>query len=300
MCVVGDRLGAMVRGDDVKRMTPAEALAYWREHEQRFADIDWERDPDGLGAYLGPGQPAWLNARYAALQRGVFDRVLARLPSPAPGERALDIGCGAGRWTRRVAQQGYAAVGIDLQERIIAANRERFPAIEWRALALQELPADERFALVTSVGVLEMIPYAEQPGVIGRVAAVLAPGGHAIVLTVLRHPSPQSYPHSVGEWARLFDGAGLRVVQQRSYCWEPLRRTAAAAVAAISPTRVLTPRVPTETAPLDDAQPAGETWRAPRGMRVVAAVDDRLEPLLQRLRPHGARARWSAFVLNRP
>ncbi len=285
----------MARGDDVERMTPAEALAYWREHEQRFADVDWERDPDGLGGYLGPGQPAWLNARYAALQGEVFDRLLARVP--ASGERALDIGCGAGRWTRRVARRGYAAVGIDLQERIIAANRERFPEIEWRALPLQELPAGERFALVTSVGVLEMIPFAEQPDVIGRVASVLAPGGHAIVLTVLRHPSPQSYPHSIGGWARLFEDAGLAMVQQRSYCWEPLRRAAAAAV---SPARALTPRVPTEAAPVDASQPAGETWRAPRGMRAVAAVDDRLEPLLQRLRPHGARARWSAFLLRRP
>lgn len=282
--------------DRVKRMTPEQAREYWREHEQRFADIDWERDPEGLAGYLGPGQPAWLNERYAALQRDVFDRLL---PSPQPGDRALDVGCGAGRWTRRLAQQGYGAVGIDLQERIIAANRERFPEIEWHALALQDLPEQESFALVSCVGVLEMIPYAEQPEVVRRIAAVTAPHGHVLLIAVLSHPSANAYPHPADEWVALFADAGLHLERQIPFGWEPLRRTAAAAVRAVAPSRRLTPNLPTEAAPVDAEQPAGAVWKAPRGMRVVAAIDDRLEPVLQRLRPRRAHARWAAFLFCR-
>lgn len=279
-------------------MTPEQVREYWRAHEARFADIDWERDPDGLAGYLGPGQPTWLNERYAALQRDVFERLLARVPGTSDGDRALDVGCGAGRWTRRLAARGYRAVGVDLQEGIIDANRRRFPEIEWRALPLQDLPTDERYALVTSVGVLEMIPYEEQREVVERLVAALTPEGRVIVLAALTHPSANSYPHRAGEWAELFARAGLLIEEQIAFGWEPLRRGAAAAVRTLTSSRGLTPRIPTELPPVDGAAPGGPVWRAPRGLRVVAAVDDRLEPLLQRLGPRRASSRWGAFLLR--
>lgn len=288
----------MTRGGPVKRMTPEEARAYWRAHEDRFSEIDWDQDPDGLSGYLGPGQPAWLNQRYDALQREVFERLLAEVPPPSPGQRAIDVGCGAGRWTRRLAHQGYKTVGIDLQERIIEANRRRFPEIEWRALPLQDLPSDETFELVTSVGVLEAIPYVEQREVVGRIASITAPRGHAIVLVALSHPSSNAFPHSADGWVQLFASADFELVGQHPFGWEPLRRAAAAAVRAIAPSRRLTPPLPTEAAPVDATRPGGATWRAPRALRAVATADDRLEGLFQRLQPPGIQARWSAFLFR--
>lgn len=292
-------LRAMARRDRVDRMTPDEARAYWHAHEQRFAGIDWERDPDGLSGYLGPGQPAWLNRRYAAWQQGAFDRLLTHVPAPAAGAAALDVGCGAGRWTRRLAQRGYAAVGIDVQAGIIAVNRERFPDIEWHAVALQELPEERCFSVITAVGVLEAIPHVEQPDVVRRLAAVLAPGGHVVLLAALDHPSANAYPHDAAGWEQLFAGAGLVPVERIAFGWEPLRRTAAAVVGRAAPSRRLTPRLPTEAPPVDPADPGGAVWRAPRALRLVAAVDDRLEPLLHRVRPPGVRTRWAAFLFRR-
>lgn len=279
-------------------MTPEQARAYWRAHEERFADIDWERDPDGLAGYLGPGQPAWLNRRYAAWQEAVFDRLLERIPPPGPGDAALDVGCGAGRWTRRLAQRGYAAVGIDLQERIIAVDRERFPDIEWQAVALQDLALERRFAVINAVSVMETIPHVEQPEVARRIAAALAPGGHVVLLAALGHPSANAYPRDADGWERLFAGAGLVLVERLAFGWEPLRRTAAAVVGRAAPSRRLTPRLPTEAPPVDPDDPTGAVWRAPRALRVVAAADDRLEVLLRRVRPGGTRSRWAAFLLR--
>lgn len=281
-----------------RRMSPEEARAYWRAHEERFSDIDWERDPEGLSGYLGPGQPDWQNQRFAELQRDVFERLLARVPAPGAGDRALDVGCGAGRWTRRLAQQGYDATGTDLQERIIEANRARFPELRWEALAVQDLALDERFQLVTSVGVLQAIPYVEQADVIRRLGGLTAPGGHAIILEGLHHPSPNAFPNPSEQWVRLFGAGGLHLVEEIGFSWEPLRRAAAAAVRAVAPSRRLTPDLPTEAAPVDAGEPAGAVWRAPRGLRAVAGVDDRLEPLMQRLAPRRVQARWSAFLFR--
>jgi len=279
-------------------MTPAEARAYWRAHEERFSDIDWERDPDGLAGYLGPGQPAWLNERTAALQRKVFDRLMAEVPRHGGDEYALDVGCGAGRWTRVLAQYGYRTVGIDLQEAIIAANRVRSPEIEWHAGPLQSLEDDRRFSVVTAAGVIEMIPYAEQREVIERIAGVLAPKGHVVMLAALDHPSPNAYPHSAEDWVSLFGEAGLDFVAQVPYGWEPLRRAAAAAAAALT-SRRLTPELPTSAPPVDPANPGGPVYRAPSVLRVLARADDRLERILDRHRPSRFEARWSAFLFRR-
>jgi trans-aconitate methyltransferase len=61
------------------------------------------------------------NAAYVpALGAAVLD-----LLSPSSGERILDIGCGEGSLTEKIAAAGAAVVGIDLSEQMIAAARAR-------------------------------------------------------------------------------------------------------------------------------------------------------------------------------
>jgi len=119
-------------------LTWEEMQRYWQIHAARCSTLDWEVDPERLANVCQPGQPHWLNEYYARSQRLVFERLLALVPPPGPGSRALDIGCGAGRWTRLLAACGYITTGIDIQSRLIELNRERFPAIEFEDEALQE------------------------------------------------------------------------------------------------------------------------------------------------------------------
>ena len=49
-----------------------------------------------------------------------------------PGEKILDVGCGTGQLTDRIAETGATVVGIDSSESMVAQARVNFPAIEFR------------------------------------------------------------------------------------------------------------------------------------------------------------------------
>ena len=68
-----------------------------------------------------------------------------RLLELAPGEKVLDIACGAGRFTRRMAKLGAHIVAFDHSERFIARARERTPPelaerIDYRVLDASDTP----------------------------------------------------------------------------------------------------------------------------------------------------------------
>jgi ubiquinone/menaquinone biosynthesis C-methylase UbiE len=67
-----------------------------------------------------------------------------------PGQRVLDIGCGAGTFLRLVADRGARAFGIDAAEALIQLARERVPEGELRVGDMQALPYEnDTFDLVT-------------------------------------------------------------------------------------------------------------------------------------------------------
>lgn len=110
-------------------MNSAELREYWRGHEQRWSGTVNDNDPDGLEACLSPGASKWQLRYLDRLQRRVFEHLLRQVPHAQPGARALDIGCGAGRWTRLLRDNAYDATGIDLQGALIKQDRDRDPAI---------------------------------------------------------------------------------------------------------------------------------------------------------------------------
>src|SRR3712207_900927 len=117
---------------------------YWERHEELRAAVDLDEDPLALGNVCSPDAPTWLNAHYARGQEAVFERLLARIPRD--GGRALDVGCGAARWTKRLSELGWEATGIDLQASLISHNRRRFPQIRFEQVALQEFEAGGPFS----------------------------------------------------------------------------------------------------------------------------------------------------------
>jgi SAM-dependent methyltransferase len=95
-----------------------------------------------------------------------------------PGTTA-DIGCGSGRDTAWLAQKGFAAVGFDSSEGILAEARRLHPHIGFRRAALPDLDgiADGVFTNVLCETVMMHLVPVIIPAATRRLVAILAGGG---------------------------------------------------------------------------------------------------------------------------
>jgi len=126
-------------------------------------------------------------AKISGLQRTMIEEAEAAL-MVTEADRVLDVGCGDGYLTRAIAQMvphGYAA-GADPSRRMIAkAHAALTPAGSgpWFVIAdARMLPFGERFDLVVSFNALHWVP--EQRQALSQIAAVLRPGGRALIQVV--------------------------------------------------------------------------------------------------------------------
>src|SRR6266700_3822266 len=86
--------------------------------------------------------------------RPAYEAALART-GLAPGQRVLDIGCGAGAFLRLVAERGGVPHGLDASEALIAFVRTRLPDADLRVGEMEDLPwGDGAFDLVTGFNAL--------------------------------------------------------------------------------------------------------------------------------------------------
>jgi SAM-dependent methyltransferase len=209
------------------RFDSTQAQEYWRVHYGRRAPVDLEADADGLNNVCHPGRPLWLNRYYARFQEVVFRKLLAAAPQPAPrasAPRALDVGCGAGRWCRLLASEGYEVTGVDLQEDLLARNRERMPTLRFVTGSMQDFSSDSPFDLITTVTVLQHNPPADQDGMIANMRRLLRPGGHALVLENVSDQDVHVFANSIEGWTERFARAGFRRAAVRRYDFSPLLR----------------------------------------------------------------------------
>jgi SAM-dependent methyltransferase len=124
-------------------------------------------------------------------------RRLRRLLPPAPA-RILDAGCGPGLYAVPLAQLGYEVTGVDVSAAALrharslardahVARKTRFVKGDLRDLPLPTAGFD---AALLVYFVLEAFSRAEQPKVLARLAASLAPHGTLIAELRLRPDQP--------------------------------------------------------------------------------------------------------------
>jgi len=104
---------------------------------------------------------------------------------PAEGP-ILDLACGTGRYTRRLASRypGRAVIGADLSASMLARAAAEGGALYLRASA-QALPfADACLGHVNCFGALHLFP--DPPAALAEMGRCLAPGGGLTVLTASR------------------------------------------------------------------------------------------------------------------
>ncbi|WP_343728800.1 class I SAM-dependent methyltransferase [Duganella sp.] len=150
--------------------------------------------------------------RYRGSRATITQRLRAYQPFVAPlaeagGADALDLGCGRGEWLELLGEYGLRARGVDLDDGMLAACRERGLQVETRdaLAALRAAPADS-LALVSAFHLVEHIPFDMVRALIAEALRALRPGG----LLILETPNPENLV--VGASSFYMDPSHLRPI----------------------------------------------------------------------------------------
>jgi SAM-dependent methyltransferase len=190
---------------------PPDAVDFWRARAQ---DSGWF-------------SVMWRNPAYNELahrdQWAAIERNL-----PARRGAVLDLGCGTGRLSARLAGLFDRYVGVDLDTMVEEARR-RNPGLEaeFVAASVQEYdyPA-ESFDLVLSMACLASACRAEElPDVARRIWAATRAGGHVVMIDPF-HRAPaltRTCRLSAGDVVGIFQGLGAELVEWSGVHFVPVR-----------------------------------------------------------------------------
>ncbi|WP_214319429.1 methyltransferase domain-containing protein [Nonomuraea sediminis] len=99
----------------------------------------------------------------------------------APDAAVVDVGCGSGRAVAEMAERGARAVGVDLDERMVAVAGGRWPAADFRVAGAYELPfADGELHGYRAEKVYHVLD--DPARAAGEAWRVLAPGGRIVLI----------------------------------------------------------------------------------------------------------------------
>jgi trans-aconitate methyltransferase len=120
----------------------------------------------------------WDAAKYAATGRFVADLAggVVELLAAQPGEAILDLGCGDGVLTEKLAATGAVVTGADASPAMVAAARDR--GLNVHEVSATAMCFDGEFDAVFSNAALHWMPEAE--AVISGVRRALRPGGRFV------------------------------------------------------------------------------------------------------------------------
>ncbi|HTZ60560.1 MAG TPA: methyltransferase domain-containing protein [Acidobacteriaceae bacterium] len=123
-------------------------------------------------------QQTWDVSRYSGNGRFValLAEPLVESLNPQAGERILDLGCGDGFLTLRIAESGAKLVGVDSSPHMIAAARER--GVDAHCISGETLPFEQEFHAVLSNAALHWM--SDQDAVLEGVYRALKPGGRFV------------------------------------------------------------------------------------------------------------------------
>jgi SAM-dependent methyltransferase len=124
--------------------------------------------PDQYDAWYTTDRGRWIGE--------VELRLILRLLAPEPGARILDVGCGTGYFTRRLAAEGYEVTGADPDPAMLAyarahrGGREDYVLADGRSLPF----SDGEFDYCISITALCFIP--DERAALGEMARVCRRG----------------------------------------------------------------------------------------------------------------------------
>jgi ubiquinone biosynthesis O-methyltransferase len=135
-------------------------------------------------ASLPAAYRAWRASDLGRITDRIEEELILALAGPVTGKRVLDVGCGDGVLSVRLAQQGARVMGLDIDPRMLDAARDRaksaHAAVTYIEGNIGSLPfAEGTFDIVVAVTVLCFVPYAD--GAVSEMTRVLRPGGRRVI-----------------------------------------------------------------------------------------------------------------------
>jgi SAM-dependent methyltransferase len=125
--------------------------------------------------WVGMGYPGHVKLIRKRSILPIFERYLQ------PGASILEAGCGFGGWVLYLNEQGYRAVGVDMNVTLLAqADRRLLPLCRNDILSL--CFPDEAFDAYLSLGVVEHFPEGPQRA-LAEAKRVIKPGGYLLLST---------------------------------------------------------------------------------------------------------------------
>jgi 2-polyprenyl-3-methyl-5-hydroxy-6-metoxy-1,4-benzoquinol methylase len=107
----------------------------------------------------------------------------------SPDAPVLDVGCGRGEWLELLRDHGLTAKGIDLNRMFIETCRGRgLDVIDGDAIDSLKAMSDGSMGAITSMHLVEHLPFEKMISLIDEARRVLRPGG----LMILETPNPEN------------------------------------------------------------------------------------------------------------
>lgn len=103
---------------------------------------------------------------------------LLDLLAPKPGERVLDLGCGTGQLTAKIADAGAAVLGLDASPDMIGQARQNYPRLQFKLEDATAMQFQGEFDAVFSNAALHWM--LDAAAVAKNIARALKPGGRFV------------------------------------------------------------------------------------------------------------------------
>ncbi len=119
----------------------------------------------------------------------VYLPLIEHLKHAYPDVSIVDLGCGRGEWLETLKENGFSALGVDLEEGVLAECRELGLSVQnAEALSfLKNLP-DESQAVISSLHMAEHLSFENLKALVREALRVLRPAG----LLILETPNPEN------------------------------------------------------------------------------------------------------------
>ena len=189
----------------------AEQVAYYRARAPEYDDWFFRRGEYDHG-------PEW-NQRW----REEVDELRQALDAARPSGRILELACGTGLWTERLAPCAARLTCVDASPEVIALNRQRVGAghVDYVCADLFEWQPPQRYDFVFFGFWLSHVPTGAFIPFWSSVARALAPGGRVFFADSRNHPASREGGYAA--WApesrpsrsrrRLRDGREFEIVK---------------------------------------------------------------------------------------